>query len=56
MLRNLTNMSWEAYAGFARFGFLVVILLLNLSPFRTALGLVTDGTLLKLGRAFGMTV
>ena len=54
VLRNLTGMSWEAYAKFAQFGFILVIIAVNLSPVRRALGLAVNGTLVLLGTIFGL--
>ena len=54
VLRNLTNMSYETYANFARFGFIIVIVLLQIPAVRTTLGIVTYGTLEVLLRIFGV--
>ena len=54
VLRNLTGMSWEAYAKFAQFGFILVIIAVNLSPVRRALGLAVNGTLVLMGTIFGL--
>ena len=54
VLRNLTGMSWEAYAKFAQFGFILVIIAVNLSPVRQALGLAVNGTLVLMGTIFGL--
>jgi len=54
ILRILTDMSWETYAAFARFGFIAVILVLNIKPVRDLLMNVTDGTLLGLAVLFGI--
>jgi Zn-dependent protease len=54
VLRNLTGMSWEAYAKFAQFGFILVIIAVNLSPVRRALSLAVNGTLVLLGTIFGL--
>jgi Zn-dependent protease len=54
VLRIVTSMSNEAYAGFARFGFIIVIVLLQIPAFRQTLGLVTYGTLALLGRSLGV--
>lgn len=55
VLRNLTNMSYEAYANFARFGFIIVIVLLQIPLVRDVLSLVTYGTLDVLTRIFGVS-
>jgi len=54
VLRNLTGMSWETYANFARFGFIAVIVVLNLPYVSQALGFVTDMTLLGLAALLGV--
>src|ERR1035437_6556252 len=54
VLRNLTNMSYEAYANFARYGFIIVIVLLQIPDFRRLLIMVTYGPLAVLGRIFGV--
>jgi len=54
VLRNVTGMSYEAYANFARFGFIIVIVLLQIPVFRQTLGQVTYGTLDVLGQFFGV--
>ena len=56
ILRVLTGMSYEAYANFARFGFFIIIVLINFSPVRETLWAVTDGTLNILVRIFGMPI
>jgi Zn-dependent protease len=54
VLRNVTGMGYEAYASFARFGFIIVIVLLQIPAFRSLLGVVTYGTLDALARIFGV--
>jgi len=54
VLRIMTGMSIEAYANFARFGFIIVIVLLQIRDFRNLLNAVTYGTLDMLARIFGM--
>jgi Zn-dependent protease len=53
VLRNLAGMSWDAYANFARFGFIAVIIVLQIQPVRDALNNVTFGTLTGLAFCFG---
>jgi Zn-dependent protease len=53
ILRVATGMSWEAYANFARFGFIVIIILLQVPFVREALSFVVNGTLLLLAKIFG---
>ena len=55
VLRVWTGMSQETYANFARFGFIIVIVLLQVPPVRSALGAATYGTLGLLLRIFGLT-
>jgi Zn-dependent protease len=55
VLRNVTGMSYEAYANFARFGFIIVIVLLQIPDFRNLLNSVTYGTLEVLARIFGVS-
>jgi Zn-dependent protease len=53
ILRVATGMSWEAYANFARFGFIIVIVLLQVPFVREGLSFVVNGTLLLLAKIFG---
>lgn len=55
VMRILTGMTYETYAQFARFGFIIIIVLLQVPPIRIALGTVTFGTLGILERLFGVT-
>jgi Zn-dependent protease len=55
ILRVVTGMSHEAYANFARFGFIAIILVLQIPPVRWALSTVTYGTLGTLTRIFGLS-
>jgi Zn-dependent protease len=54
ILRVATGMSHETYANFARFGFIIIIVLLQIPPVRAALGFVTYGALDLLARIFGV--
>jgi Zn-dependent protease len=45
VLRNFVGMSWETYAQLCRFGFIAVIIVLNIPGVRTVLATVTNGTL-----------
>ncbi|MGD1088845.1 MAG: site-2 protease family protein [Verrucomicrobiota bacterium] len=45
VLRNLTGMSYETYSNLCRFGFIGIIIVLNLPGVREVLGFVTYGTL-----------
>ena len=53
ILRVATGMTWETYARFSQFGFIVVIILLQIDPVKDALSFVTLGTLGLLIRIFG---
>jgi Zn-dependent protease len=53
ILRVATGMSWEAYANFARFGFVVIIILLQIPFVRAGLSFAVNGTLLLLAKIFG---
>jgi Zn-dependent protease len=53
ILRVATGMSWEAYANFARFGFIIVIVLLQVPLVRNTLAAAVEGTLLLLAKIFG---
>jgi Zn-dependent protease len=55
VLRVATGMSHETYASFARFGFIIIIVLINIPPVRIALGTVTYDTLGLLMRIFGVS-
>jgi hypothetical protein len=46
-------MTWEAYANFARFGFIIVIVLLQVPVVRAALFFAVEGTLVLLEKIFG---
>jgi Zn-dependent protease len=54
VLRVVTGMSQEAFANFARFGFIIVIVLLQVPLMRDTLSSVTNGTLRLLARLFGI--
>lgn len=54
VLRNLSGMSYETYANFARYGFIVLIVLINIPVFRELLWNVTDFSTLLLARIFGI--
>ena len=53
VLRNLTGMSYETYWQLSRYGFIAVILVLQIPFVRTGLGLATYGTLKLLVLCFG---
>ena len=54
VLRNLTGMSWEAYAKFAQFGFIAMIVAIQIPQVRQALNFAVNGTLLLLATIFGL--
>ena len=54
VMRVLTNMSFETYANFARYGFIAVIIVLQIPAVRYALSVATYGTLSLLGSLFGV--
>lgn len=45
VLRNLTGMSYETYYSFARFGFIAIIIILQIPFVRVALSVMVGGTL-----------
>jgi Zn-dependent protease len=53
VLRNMTNMSYETYFNLARFGFIAIILILQVPPVRQILGVLVGGTLNALIFCFG---
>ncbi|MGA2179387.1 MAG: site-2 protease family protein [Verrucomicrobiota bacterium] len=55
VLRNLTGMSYETYYQFARFGFIAVIIVIQIPQVRQALNFAVGGTLLLLGTVFGIS-
>ena len=54
IMRVATGMSHETYANLARYGFVIIIVLLQFPPVRIALGFVTYGTLGVLLRIFNV--
>jgi Zn-dependent protease len=52
VLRNLTGMSYETYSNLCRFGFIGIIIVLNLPGVREVLGFVTYGALTGLKFCF----
>lgn len=55
ILRVATGMSWETYANFARFGFIIVIIVIQIPIVREALWFAVSGTLVLLGTIFGVS-
>jgi Zn-dependent protease len=54
VMRNLSGMSYETYMNLCRFGFIGIIIVINLPFVREILGLVTHGTLVGLMFCFGL--
>ena len=54
VMRVVTNMTYETYANLARFGFIAVILVLQIPLVREALGIATYTTLALLAGLFGV--
>ncbi|MGO9585970.1 MAG: site-2 protease family protein [Limisphaerales bacterium] len=54
VLRNLTGMSYETYYQFARYGFIAVIIVIQIPLVREALRLMVGGTLTLLAMIFGV--
>jgi Zn-dependent protease len=54
VLRVLTDMSWETYANYARYGFIIIIVLLQIPVVREILSAAVNGTLILLGAIFGI--
>jgi Zn-dependent protease len=54
LLRVASGMTWEAYNNFARFGFILVILVLQIPVVRMILQSAVFGTLQLLGNLFGV--
>lgn len=54
--RNLTGMSYETYWQLARFGFIAIIIVLQIPFVRLALAYVTGTSLRIIGGWFGMTI
>ena len=55
VLRNLTRMSYETYYSIARYGFIIIIVVLQFPPVRALLSGVTVGTWEMIGGWFGLT-
>jgi Zn-dependent protease len=54
VMRVVTGMTWEAYMRFSQFGFIGVILVMQIPPVKQAVISATEGTLGLLGRIFGV--
>ena len=53
VMRNLSGMSYETYMNLCRFGFIGIIIVLQIPGVRDVLGFVTEKTLLTLMFCFG---
>jgi len=56
VLRNLSGMSYETYFNLCRFGFIGIIIVINLPFVREVLGFVTGSTLLIIASLFGSSM
>jgi Zn-dependent protease len=54
VMRVVTGMSWETFARFAQWGFVILIILLQLQPVRVALAVVTDTAFVLMALPFGL--
>ncbi len=54
VMRVLTGMSYETFANFARFGFIIIIVLINFTDVGKIIGSLTNSTLVFLLRFFGV--
>ncbi len=54
LLRIATGMTWETYMNFARYGFIAVILVLQIPPVRVVLSDAVVGSMELLARLFGI--
>ena len=54
VLRNVTGMTYETYFNLSRFGFIAIILVLQIPQVRMVLGMLTQGTLNLLMFGFGV--
>ena len=56
LLRIATGMTWETYMNFARFGFIAVIIVLQIKPVREVLSDAVVGSMELLARLFGISI
>ncbi|HSY18837.1 MAG TPA: site-2 protease family protein [Candidatus Acidoferrales bacterium] len=56
VMRVVTGMTWEAYMAFAQFGFIGVVLVMQIPQVRQTVWSMTEGTLDLLCRIFGVYV
>lgn len=54
VMRVITGMSWETFARFAQWGFVILIIILQLQPVRFALAVLTESTFVLIARPFGL--
>ncbi len=56
VVRSLIGMTYEAYYQFARFGFIILIIVWQYPPVRNTINFATEQTLLTIANLFGMQV
>ena len=56
VVRSLIGMSYEAYYQFARFGFVLLIIVWQFAPVRNTINYATDQTLVMIANLFGIQV
>jgi len=56
VLRNLSGMSYETYMNFCRYGFIGIIIVLQIPGVREILGFVTGSTLVGIASLFGSSM
>lgn len=56
LLRIATGMTWETYMNFARYGFIAVIIVLQIKPVREVLSDAVVGSMELLARLFGISI
>lgn len=56
VLRNLSGMSYETYMNLCRYGFIGIIIVLQIPGVRQVLGFVTGSTLLGIASLFGSSM
>jgi len=56
VLRNLSGMSYETYWELCRFGFIGIIIVINIPGVREILGIVTNSTLVGIASLFGSSM
>jgi len=54
VMRVVSGMSWETFARFAQWGFVILILVLQIPYVRVALALLTEGTFVIIAKVLGL--